>query len=157
MPYIIDGHNLIPHIPGLSLQNLDDEQDLLGVLEAFCRDYKQNVEVFFDRAAPGHAGTKSRGRMKVTFVHAGSNADTAIRRRLEQLGPAARNYKVVSSDRQVQSEARSAGAEVISSDQFAVKLAEPRPEPSKGTPPREKPLSNEEVAEWLELFTRKKK
>lgn len=157
MTYIIDGHNLIPHVPGLSLQNLDDEQNLLDLLEAFCRDFKQNVEVFFDRAAPGHSGTKSRGRVKVTFVYAGSNADTAIRKRLEKLGPAARNYKVVSSDRQVQTEARSAGAEVIPSDQFARKLLEPRSAASKDTPRREKPLSDEEVAEWMALFSKKKK
>ena len=36
MPYIIDGHNLIPKIPGIDLQDLDDEQKLIDSAAGIC-------------------------------------------------------------------------------------------------------------------------
>jgi predicted RNA-binding protein with PIN domain len=157
MPYIIDGHNLIPHVPGLSLERLDDEEELISLLEQFCRVRRQDVEVYFDRAAPGHAGATTRGRLRITFVHAGSTADNAIRQRLRKLGRSARNYRVVSSDRQVQAEVRAAGADSIASDQFARELVS-LPEPRDSSAPRkERTLSSAEVDEWLALFKNQKK
>ena len=44
MPYIIDGHNLIPHV-GLRLNALDDEMALVEMLREFCRVKKKRVEV----------------------------------------------------------------------------------------------------------------
>ncbi len=35
--YIIDGHNLIPKLPGRSLRELDDEMALVGLLQTFGR------------------------------------------------------------------------------------------------------------------------
>lgn len=157
MPLIIDGHNLIPHISGLSLQHLDDEAVLIELLEQYCRIRRQTVEVFFDQAAPGHAKTQTRGRVSATFVYAGSNADTAIRQRLKRLGRTARTYKVVSSDRQVQAEARAAGAEVVPSDQFARELQELPVGKSTASPQNERTPSAEEVDEWLEIFKSKYK
>ena len=37
MPYLIDGHNLIPKVRGLSLQSMDDEMELVELLQEFCR------------------------------------------------------------------------------------------------------------------------
>ncbi len=37
MPTIIDGHNLIPKVRGLSLQRLDDELELIQKLQTYCR------------------------------------------------------------------------------------------------------------------------
>ena len=50
MPYLIDGHNLIPKIPGLSLEMLDDEDRLIELLQEFARVRRQRIEVFFDQA-----------------------------------------------------------------------------------------------------------
>ena len=36
MPYLIDGHNLIPKL-GLRLDLPDDEMQLIGILQEFCR------------------------------------------------------------------------------------------------------------------------
>ena len=36
MPYLIDGHNLIPKL-GLRLESLDDEMELIAILQEFCR------------------------------------------------------------------------------------------------------------------------
>ncbi len=119
---LIDGHNLIPKIPGLSLRNLDDEQDLIARLQAYCAARSRSLEVFFDAAPVGRSGKRSFGRVTAHFVRQGSTADEAIRLRLAQLGRGARNATVVSSDRQVQVEARNRGAQVLRSEDFAEEL-----------------------------------
>jgi hypothetical protein len=151
MPYLIDGHNLIPKIPGLSLQDLDDEQRLIDLLQAFCRARRQKVEVFFDQAPPGQAGSRQAGLVKVHFISRRSSADEAIRRRLERIGREAPNWKVVSSDRQVQAEARSRRAGVISSEAFTEELLTAarggEHERAEGAAP-----APDEIAEWLRIF-----
>lgn len=154
MPYLIDGHNLIPKVRGLSLQQLDDELELISRLQTFCRVRRQTVEVYFDKAAAGHEGTRSMGAVKAHFVSAASSADAAIRQRLKRLGRQARNWKVVSADRQVQAEARGAHAVVIPSEEFAAQLEEVllqtvnSPEDTKG-------LSDREVEYWQTIFNQK--
>ena len=50
---VIDGHNLVPKIPGLSLHEVDDEERLLALLQAYARAKRKKIEVFFDGAPPG--------------------------------------------------------------------------------------------------------
>ena len=150
MAYLIDGHNLIPKIPGMSLQNLDDEQQLIDLLQRFCQARHQRAEVDFDRAPFGEAKSRQFGLVKATFVSISSSADAAIRSRLAQIGREAGNWKVVSSDRQVQAEARSRGAEVIPSETFSELLVETLSrggnEEQRGDQP------TEDLDEWLRLF-----
>ena len=153
MAYIIDGHNLIPKVRGLSLQRLDDEMELIRLLQVFCRVKRKNVEVYFDRAAPGRAGTRSFGMVKAIFVPERSNADTAIRVRLKALGNKAHNWKVVSSDRQVQAEARSSQAEIIPSETFAAMLENAQIKAAKN-PAEQQALTEAEVDAWLEFFNK---
>jgi len=87
-------------------------------------------------------------------VRLGTTADTAIRNRVKSLGKSAKNWTVVSSDRQVQVEARAAQAEVVSSDSFASLLKRARNAASK--PTDERKLSNQEVEAWLKLFGERK-
>jgi hypothetical protein len=153
MPYIIDGHNLIPKVPGLSLADIDDEMRLVGILQEFCRTQRKQVEVFFDKAAPGGVRAQKFGCVTARFVSRGRTADAAIRERLIRLGGEARNYFVVSSDRAVQASARSARARVLSSDEFAGSLLSKvidRPEESGAL--EDVPVSEDEIDEWLELF-----
>ena len=153
MPTIIDGHNLIPKVRGLSLQRLDDEMDLIQRLQTYCRVRRKSVEVYFDKAAPGHQGARSFGAVKAHFVSASSNADTAIRQALHKLGKKARNWEVVSSDRQVQSEARAAGVKVVSSEEFAAQLDDALLQAVKGAG-ESQGLTADEVDHWLDVFNR---
>jgi hypothetical protein len=83
-------------------------------------------------------------------VRLGDSADNAIRNRLNRLGKNARNWTVISSDRQVQAEARAVHAEVTSSDVFAAMLKQARNSaPKSGA---ERSLSPQEVEDWLKLF-----
>ena len=155
MPYLIDGHNLIPKIPGLNLRHLDDEIALIQLLQGFSQRTGKKFEIYFDNAPPGYSGTRKYGNVTAVFVRAGGTADDAIRRRLSRLGQGAKNWTVVSSDRQVQGEARGAGAQVISSENFANDMTENH---SVSTEKKDvaPPLSAEEVEAWLEIFSKKK-
>jgi uncharacterized protein len=147
MPYLIDGHNLIPKL-GLRLDSIDDEMELIAILQEFCRLERRQVEVFFDGAP--QPSTLKRGAVTAHFVQLGRTADDAIRAYLKRLGKNARNWTVVSSDRQVQAEARSVRAEILSSDSFAAMLQQARNSAPK--PDSDKNLSPGEVEEWLKLF-----
>jgi predicted RNA-binding protein with PIN domain len=149
MPYLIDGHNLIPKL-GLRLDSIDDETELVAILQEFCRLERRQAEVFFDGAPANQAGTRKLGAVTAYFVRIGDTADNAIRRRLKRLGKGAKNWTVVSSDRQVQAEARAARAEVTSSDAFAAMLKQARSAVPK--PASDQKLSAKEVEDWLKLF-----
>ena len=155
MPTLIDGHNLIPKL-GLSLRSLDDELQLVAQLQIYCRAERKQVEVFFDGAPAGQAQTRKLGLVSAHFVRLGQTADSAIRARLKTLGRAARNWTVVSSDRQVQAEARAAGATVVSSDAFAEQVTECMRAPAQ-TSEHEAGMSDAEVEEWLRLFRENKR
>ena len=49
MTYLIDGHNLIPYIAELSLDQLDDEEELVTLLVNFSIKQNCQIEVYFDR------------------------------------------------------------------------------------------------------------
>lgn len=153
MPYLIDGHNLIPHIGGLRLESPDDEQHLIRLLQAFASTRRQKIEVYFDRAAMGKAGAQTFGQVTAHFVVRKTTADAAISARLKQMGKSASGWTVVSSDREVQAAARLWGAHILSSDEFARQLINSQRRPQR----EEKPQPTAaEVDEMLRLFKKKR-
>ena len=153
MPYLIDGHNLIPKL-GLRLDSTDDEMELVTILQEFYQRDRKPIEVYFDGAPAPQAGTRRLGTVTAHFVRLGDSADNAIRKRLKSLGKSARNWIVVSSDRQVQEEARAARADIISSDSFAGMLKEARASAPKTRADRK--LTEDEIDEWMRLFQKGK-
>lgn len=155
MPYLIDGHNLIPKM-GLKLADLDDELQLIEILQKYCREQQTTAEVYFDGASPGQASQTKAGRVKAHFVRKGGTADEAIEMRLGKLGQNARNWSVVSSDRRVKASAREVHARVITSDEFARRVNESGNSP--GSPEKtETTLSPQAVDEWMQVFKDPKK
>ena len=153
MPYLIDGHNLIPKL-GLRLDSMDDEMELIAILQEFCRLERKQVEVYFDGAPTNQAGTRKHGSVTAHFVPLKSTADNAIRNRLKKMGKSAKNWTVVSSDHRVQLEARTAQAEILSSDAFASTLKQARNSAPKPTEHRK--LTSQEVDDWLKLFEQRR-
>jgi len=153
MPYLVDGHNLIPKL-GLRLDSIDDEMELIAILQEFCRYTRKQAEVYFDGAPAPHAGTRKHGNVTAHFVPLKSTADNAIRNRLKNMGKNAKNWSVVSSDKRVQLEAREVQAEVISSDAFASTLKQARNAAPKSTENRK--LTSQEVDEWLKVFEQRR-
>jgi uncharacterized protein len=153
MPYLIDGHNLIPKIPGLTLQDMNDEEQLIILLQEFCRRQRKQVEVFFDNAPPGGVRARNFGMVVARFVRQGMTADEAMRQKLVRLGREARNWTVVSSDQAVQGSARAAQAHFISSEVFAALLAQALDESRADAGERsDAAVSGEELDEWMDLF-----
>ena len=155
MPYLIDGHNLIPKL-GLRLDACDDELALVTRLQEFCRLRRAQVEVYFDGAPPGQPASRKFGAVTAHFVRLGSSADAAIEKRLERLGKAARNWTVVSSDHRVQNAAQAAHAQSVSSEAFARQVVAAQSAPAS-TQKADRSLSPEEVEAWLSLFEGRKK
>jgi hypothetical protein len=153
MLILIDGHNLIPHMPGLSLKDMDDENELIPFLQGYCRVRRRTGEVYFDRAPVGKAGQRRFGQVTAVYVRAGITADEAIMARLAKLRKKARNVQVVSSDRQVQQAARAAHATVVPSEAFSAELTA-LGEEQPSLDPRNRLLSESELSEWEALFRR---
>jgi predicted RNA-binding protein with PIN domain len=150
MPYLIDGHNLIPKV-GLRLDSPDDEMELVAILQEFARLKRQQVDVYFDGAPIGYDGTRKLGTVRAHFVKLGQTADNAIRARLNNMAKDAKNWIVVSSDREVQSSARVVHAQTVSSEEF-VKILRAAVDAAPKASTVDKKLSPAEVDEWLKIF-----
>lgn len=153
MPYLIDGHNLIPKIPGMDLGAIDDESQLIELLQVFCRRKRKQAEVVFDNAPAGQPRARNFGLVIARFARTGQTADDLIQAHLQRLGRSARNWTVVSSDHQVQASARGARAHYVSSEAFAQLLLETLGETSaKPAGGEDAAVSSEEIDDWLALF-----
>ena len=152
MSYIIDGHNLIPKVPGLSLRKLDDEASLIEQLQVFSRVSRRKIEVFFDQAPPGKAGKQRAGTLLVYYVSQGSTADEAILKRISRLGGDARNWTLVTSDRRLQREARQFQVRIVSSEEFAGDLGDAMMRNASAQKGEADRLNDAQVEEWLRFF-----
>lgn len=151
--YVIDGHNLIPKIQGLSLSDIDDENQLIQLLITYCQRTRSKVTIFFDGAEYNQHGWKRSGAVTAHFVTKRSSADAAIHAFLVAHRREISNYQVVSSDRQVQTDARAFHARVISAETFSEQLLRViAHRDSKGSGQVEEAISEEEILEWETLF-----
>jgi len=150
---MVDGHNLIPKIPGLSLRAIDDEMQLIELLQEFCRVVRKPVELYFDNAPPGQAQVRKYGWVIARFIRRGANADQAIRNHLRKLGRAASNWTVVSSDLAVQNAARRSGAVVMTAEEFSRQVQAALRSISQAQDERaDTILTPDEVEAWLKFF-----
>lgn len=145
MPLIIDGHNLIGKTPGLSLQDPDDEAQLVVRLSRHGRRLRKQMLVVFDGAGSRGEGLTGSSWVKAQF--AAGNADDAIVSRLRKLSDRA-NYTVVTSDRDLAQRVERLGARVQSSEAFSREMQASE----AGLEREESDVSPEEIAEWLEMF-----
>ncbi|MDW7992756.1 MAG: NYN domain-containing protein [Anaerolineae bacterium] len=158
MPFLIDGHNLIGKMPGLSLADPDDEAKLVQQVRRYCLRHRRKAVVVFDAGLSGGVSRSlSTPEVEVVFASGRESADAVIRSRLRRAKDP-RGWTLVSSDRGLQRVAASVGARVVSSEAFAAMLTG---SPAHGeSPEEEKPagqITEVEVQEWLELFRRRRK
>lgn len=152
MAYLIDGHNLIPHVAGLSLRDIDDEAALVDRLRRFAARSGRKVTVYFDRAAHGPRRPIAASNVAVRFVALPATADAAILSHLARLGRSARQWTVVTSDEEIRRAAVRAGARTMTSQAFA-QILDARPSPSGD----EKPDAESDpgaIDEWAAAFSR---
>jgi hypothetical protein len=153
MPTLIDGHNLIGHIPGIELSDPDDEAQLVMMLRRYATKRRgRKVVVIFDGGVYGHTDNLNGYGVETHFAKSPRDADSELIRRIRAIKRRA-DWQVVSSDRAVAGAARSAGIEVVGSDVFARRLAQLY-EPKAGIREKrnDRPLSKQEVEEWMQFF-----
>jgi len=152
MPYLIDGHNLINLLPGLSLNDPNDEMKLVNKLRGFAARARKRCTVIFDQGIVGGRSQASTEHVEVIFASQGlASADDLIRQRLGQLRDA-HQWTLVTSDREIMQVGRAVGARIMQSQQFAALLEAPsiaQVEDGEWLNPR---VSPHEVDELLPLF-----
>ncbi len=158
MPYLIDGNNLIGHIPHLKLDDPKSKYRLVAQLMIFQRITKRKVLLVFDGPPDLELlGDRYQGKKFVIIYPSDEkNADEVIKK---QIGKQTdfRHFTVVSSDREIKAFAHMNKAKVIDCDHFYKELKallkKFRIEKSMEKTPRK--LSPLEVNHWLEIFESK--
>jgi uncharacterized protein len=147
MPFIIDGHNLIPKIHGLDLAQIDDELALINILENYFKIIRKKADVYFDNASPGGTQNLEKGFLNVHFTRRPMTADTAILNAVRELGRSAPNYTIVTSDQRIKNSVQRMGAQIISSAEFAMELTNISKSSSGNT--SDQP---DDIDYWLKVF-----
>lgn len=153
MPYLIDGHNLIAQMPGLTLADPNDEVKLVRLLRQFSGRKGQKITVVFDHGTPGGwSRDLSTGPVKVIFAGSHSNADRVIMERIRE-AKTPTDIKLVTSDGELRRAGEARRVQIISSQEFAQTLTKPPPREEPPPDPRDDiHLSKDEVREWMRMF-----
>jgi predicted RNA-binding protein with PIN domain len=105
-------------MPGLSLEDPDDEAKLVQLIKRFCARRRKHATVIFDKGLPAGRSSLSGASVEVRFAPESSTADALIRTRIQGLRDV-RNWTVVTSDGSLAEAARRRGARVMASAEFA--------------------------------------
>lgn len=156
MHYIIDGHNLIAKIPDISLNDPNDEVELILRLKSWAAaSPKRKVTVYFDGGLPGGIEQRlSTSDIKVIFAPEGKTADSLIIKHIRKINNPP-EFTLVTSDQQIIAVAENCCLRHLRSEAFTAKMGQDKQK--RTTPPPlsqtdDPKISNREVAEWLELF-----
>jgi predicted RNA-binding protein with PIN domain len=156
MPLLVDGHNLIGQVPGISLADADDEAQLVMLLRRYATAKRaRQVFVVFDHGVYGHPEQLDGYGVSCYFARSPHDADQELIRRIRKVARPG-EWTVVTSDRQIARAAHDRGVRVISSQAFAAQLTMPKPQAAPEEKPRDVKLSEGEIEEWLALFEQPK-
>jgi len=153
MRYLIDGHNLIAHLPDIDLADPDDEVRLIYKLRGFCARTGDKITVVFDCGVPGGVST-TLSTPSVTAIFASAqrlSADQVLLNQLRQIKNVSA-YTLVSSDQEIIAAAQGLGIAARRAAAFAASLHPPTAT-EKDPRPR---ISASEVEEWLAIFSRRR-
>lgn len=155
--YIIDGHNLVGSglVPGISLDQEDDEWRLVQWLRARQPLLRQPIVVVFDGGIPGgiSRGLSGGGVLVIFAASYRTKADKVILDKVRE-EVIWQNVVVVTNDTVLRQAVRSLKARVLSLNEFMAQLSQ-RKHRGASHPKRlrtEPKLSKHEVEEWLRLF-----
>lgn len=153
MPILVDGHNLIGQMPNISLSDPDDEAQLVMLLRRYAaRRRGRKVVVVFDGGVYGHPDNLNGYGVEASFARAPGDADGELIRRIRAV-KRRDEWVVVSSDRAVAGEAQARGIPVVSSQEFARRLASmDLPRASLNAKRNDRPLTRAEIEEWMRIF-----
>jgi predicted RNA-binding protein with PIN domain len=159
MAYLIDGNNLLGHLAPGESRGPESRYGLLARLLTFQRLTRRRIILVFDGPPDDDLERLKLGRkFEVLFPPPGAKADDVIQERLS-LPFDRRAFFVVSSDREVGTQARSRGAAVMKCDEFERELKKVM---KKARQERELAKHLEfptplETKLWLDLFHRSRR
>jgi predicted RNA-binding protein with PIN domain len=155
MPYLIDGSNLIGHIPTLDLSDPKSKHRLVAQIMIFQEAKKTKIILVFDGPPdPELFGEKFRRKeFSIVWPDIEESADTVLKQWIEKQTDL-RHFYVVSSDREIKSYARVNRAKVLTCKEFYDLLKRTLKEykESKAMNKEDVTLSPLEVDHWLEIF-----
>jgi hypothetical protein len=144
MPILLDGNNLLHRLPKADRTRVEIRRLVLDA----ARHEKSKLIVVFDGPPPAEGrAEESLGRVTVLYS-APKSADEVIISRLPRTA-AARNWVVITDDRELARRVRECGAEVRRLREWQSK----RPRPPRRQPAESK-LSSHEVEDWQRYFAR---
>ena len=151
MPYLIDGHNLIGRLPDISLDDPNDEAQLVQKLAGFTARTRKRCVVVFDNGLPGGESSMSTRAVKVIFAASHyTTADRVMMARIRKERDAVA-WTVVSSDNEVLDAARRYHMKTLTSAEFARLLENTAVRPGMDVA-EDVHLSEGEIDEWLRIF-----
>jgi predicted RNA-binding protein with PIN domain len=159
MPYLIDGNNLIGHIPDLSLGDRESRFLLVSRLRRFQKIKNTRVILVFDGPPQEGLGTYHNSVSPFSIAHPepGESADSLIEEFIREQTDL-RRFFVVSSDREIRYFARKHGAKSIDCAAFYLELKgilrESREEAELQK--NDEPPTPLEVRQWDDVFRTKK-
>lgn len=158
MPLLVDGHNLIGQVTGLSLADADDEAQLVLLLRRYSTAKRgRQVIVVFDRGVYGHPQQLNGYGITCYFARSPQDADAELIKRLRAI-QRPREWTLVTSDQAIVRVAAERGVRVIGAHEFARQLqAGPIRTAAAPEEKRDVRLSDAEVEEWLEFFRKRPK
>ncbi len=159
MPYLIDGNNLIGHMPDLSLKNRVDRYRLISRLLNFQKVKNTRIVLVFDGPPDENfAPEKFQGiPFSVRFPAIDEDADMVIQEILSQETDL-RQFFVVSTDREIRRFAGASGAKSLKCKEFLreLKAAQRECRESKEMDKQEQFPSPLEIKHWTEIFRTKR-
>lgn len=159
MVYLIDGHNLIAKMPDIDLDDPNDEVKLVLRLRSWASARRsRRIVVIFDGGLPGGKQKQlSSGDITAVFAPIGKTADALLINRIRHVKNP-REYTLVSSDQAILNAAQKRRMPTMRSEAFVQemgvdkRIAEQTAPPAEAGAEDEPDISDNEVAEWLELF-----
>jgi hypothetical protein len=155
MAYLIDGHNLIGHLPDIALDDPNDEAKLVQKLIGFTARVGKKVVVVFDHGLPGGKSRMSTSMVEVVFASNPGDADSIMKGRIAR-ATHIEQWTVVSNDNAVLDAARARKMKTLRSRDFVPMLNNTTMQQRKtaradGEAPHVH-VSAKEVEEWLQIF-----
>jgi hypothetical protein len=153
MPVLVDGHNLIAKLPGIHLDDPDDEERLVERLRRYQARTGKRLTVFFDAGLPGGPDQGlSTSKVRVVFASAGGSADKLIVRRVRRSRDP-QGLTVVTSDHKIIAAVERLGARAVRAETFAAELGAVPASAASDEAADDVRLSSSEVDQWLALFS----
>ncbi len=157
MPYLVDGHNLMGQIPGLTLANPEDRQRLVQRLCSFARARGCRITIIFDGEPPkGWRSDAALGDVRARHPGRGRSADEVILDAIHRSSAPA-DITLVTSDRSLAEKARHLGARGIPGTRFLRMMGEVARGEAGAAEEKPGPPAQDELDGWLEEFSAAKR